>query len=124
MQAQIRRYHPEAGFFTAELCSINELSNSEADPSLSIAEARVEPGVTTRWHCLEGIAERYVIQQGEGLVEIGELPATRVAPGDTVLIPPGVRQRIQNTGEDTLVFLALCTPRFVPEAYRDLHQPD
>jgi len=107
-------------FFTSEQCHIRELSNSDDDPCLSIAQARVEPGVTTRWHFLEGIIERYCIQQGEGLVEIGELPPTPVVRGDVVIIPPNVRQRIQNTGQEDLVFIAVCTPRFRPDAYREL----
>jgi oxalate decarboxylase/phosphoglucose isomerase-like protein (cupin superfamily) len=40
-----------------------------------------------------------------------------------VLIPPGAAQRISNTGDDDLVFLAICTPRFVREAYRDVDDP-
>ena len=107
-------------FFTSEQCHIRELSNSEADPGLSIAMARVEPGMTTHWHLLEGITERYCIQQGVGLVEIGELPAAEVGPGDVVIIPPGIRQRIHNTGKKDLLFLAICTPRFRADAYREL----
>ena len=60
-----------AEFATAERCWIAELSNSEHDPSLSIAQARVPPGVTTRWHRLRDIDERYVILEGTGVVEIG-----------------------------------------------------
>lgn len=36
------------------------------------------------------------------------------------VIPPGVRQRIKDTGDEDLVFLALCTPRFRKEAYREV----
>jgi mannose-6-phosphate isomerase-like protein (cupin superfamily) len=39
---------------------------------------------------------------------------------DVVSIPAGVRQRISNTGIDDLVFLAICTPRFVKENYVEL----
>ena len=109
-----------AEFFTAELCHITELSNSPVDEALSVARARVEPGVTTRWHRLHGIAERYVIVSGHGVVEVGELPPQAVAPGDVVVIPAGCRQRIRNDGAHDLVFHALCTPRFRPEAYEDL----
>ncbi len=109
---------PEA--MTAERCAIAELSNSPEDPGLSIARARVAPGVTTRWHRLEGIAERYVILEGRGRAEIGELPAQDLAPGDVLLIPPGCRQRITNAGTVDLVFLALCTPRFEWAAYEDI----
>lgn len=105
---------------TEEQCSILELSNSADDEAVSIARARVAAGVTTRWHRLEGIAERYVILEGHGLVEIGKLPATAVGPGDIVRIPTGERQRIGNTGSQDLVFLAICTPRFRWEAYEDI----
>jgi mannose-6-phosphate isomerase-like protein (cupin superfamily) len=104
----------------AEGCFINELSNSDADPELSIARARVPPGTTTRWHRLDGTAERYLILEGEGVVEVGELPGTCVAPGDVVLIPAGCRQRIRNLSENgDLLFLALCTPAFRQENYID-----
>ena len=106
--------------FTAELCHITELSNSPADEGLSVALARVEPGVTTRWHRLHGIAERYVILAGHGVMELGELPPQPVVPGDVVVIPAGCRQRITNDGECDLLFHALCTPRFRPEAYEDV----
>jgi len=107
-------------FPTQERCHIREFSNSEADPALSIAQARVEPGVTTRWHSLDGTTERYVIVAGAGEVEVGERGPTRIGPGDVVVIPPGCRQRIRNSGATDLLFLAICSPRFTPEAYREL----
>lgn len=113
----IRPLRPDTEFPIPEGCRIVEVSNSEADPGLSIARARVEPGVTTRWHALGGIAERYVIVAGQGLVEVGDLPAREVNPGDVVLIPPGCPQRIANPGPGDLVFIAICTPRFHPDAY-------
>lgn len=120
MHEQIRSMDPAAEFFTEEGCFILELSNSDADPDVSIARARVRSGVTTRWHRLAGIAERYVILSGAGRVEVGDLPAEEVGPGDVVLIPPGCRQRIACVGDEDLVFLAICTPRFRPEAYEDM----
>jgi mannose-6-phosphate isomerase-like protein (cupin superfamily) len=105
--------------WTAERCFILELSNSERDEALSIARARVPAGVATRWHRLHGIAERYVILAGTGVVEVGESPAREVRPGDVVLIPPGCRQRVTCGRAEDLVFLALCTPRFRPQAYED-----
>jgi len=120
MKSVIRRFDPGSEYATPERCHIMELSNSPDDPELSIARARVEPGVTTRWHRLVETAERYCIISGTGLVETGVLPAREVAPGDVVIIPPACRQRISNTGTEDLVFLAVCTPRFTPECYEDL----
>lgn len=119
MQAPILRPHPAAEVLTEERCHILELSNSADDPQMSIARARVEPGVSTRWHRVAGTLERYVILDGVGRMEIGDYPAQEVQAGDVVMIPPSVRQRITNVGADDLVFLAICTPRFTPEAYED-----
>lgn len=120
MQQAILRHTAATEFATPELCHITELSNGAHDPGLSIARARVEPGVTTRWHRLINTSERYVILEGSGRVEIGTLPPQNVSPGDIVLIPPFCPQRISNTGTQHLVFLALCTPRFLPESYEDI----
>lgn len=105
---------------TEEQCSILELSNTPDDEAVSIARARVAAGVTTRWHRLKGIAERYVILNGHGLVEVADLAPRDVGPGDVVRIPPEARQRIRNTGTQDLVFLAICTPRFRWDAYEDI----
>ncbi len=120
MKPPILRAHPDVEALTEERCHILELSNSPDDPDLSIARARVEPGVSTRWHRVIDTLERYVILDGTGRMEVGGLPPQDVQAGDVILIPPSVRQRITNTGVDDLVFLAICTPRFRPEAYEDV----
>ena len=97
-----------------------ELSNSPDDPDASIAQARVKPGVTTRWHRLSGITERYYIVSGMGRMEAGKLPPQEVRAGDIVLIPPMCPQRITNIGAEDLIFLAICTPRFSNDAYEDI----
>ncbi len=113
----IADWREEQELFIDEGCFILELSNSPDDPQLSIARARVIPGVTTRWHRLREIAERYLILEGSGVVEVGDAAPRAVGPGDVVLIPPDTRQRITNGGTTDLVFLALCTPRFTFDRY-------
>jgi mannose-6-phosphate isomerase-like protein (cupin superfamily) len=120
MKPRILSPAPGREYYFEEGCFITELVNSPDDPALSIARARVEPGVTTRLHALHGVTERYVILEGEGIVEAGDLPPQRVDAGDAVLIPPHTPQRIRNSGGTDLIFLALCTPRFTPGCYRDL----
>lgn len=120
MREAIIKPERESEFFTLERCHILELSNSEADPSLSVARARVEPGITTALHRLNGVEERYVVLEGEGRMDVGDLEAAMVRPGDVVLVPAGIRQRITNTGEEDLIFLCVCTPRFYPESYEDV----
>ena len=119
MEPRILRWDATRTYDTDERCSINELSNHSDDGDVSIARARVAPGVTTRWHRLRGIAERYVMLEGRGTVEVDGLGPSSVVPGDVVLIPPGARQRIRNDGAADLVFLAVCTPRYVHDAYED-----
>lgn len=119
MQPPILRAHPGVEVFIEEGCYILELSNDDSDPQMSIARARVLPGATTRWHRVRDTVERYVILDGMGRVEIGDYPAQEVQAGDVVMIPPSCRQRIANTGESDLVFLAICAPRFRHEAYED-----
>jgi len=109
-----------AEYLSEERCHILELSNGEEDPAVSIARARVEPGVSTRPHSLNGTDERYLILAGQGLATIGAEPPRLLRPGDVVLIPPGTSQQIENTGSEDLVFLCICSPRFRWQNYRAL----
>ena len=121
MQAHIVRPDPQQEYaFVAEGCCILECWNDPDDPQASIARARVKAAVSTRWHALTGITERYLILSGSGRVEIGDKSPEDVGPGDVVVIPPGMRQRITNNGTDDLVFYAICTPRFSSECYAAL----
>ena len=106
-----------------EGCYIAEWANDAVDPQASIARARVPVGGVTRWHALAGITERYVILAGEGLAEVGVARPQPMRPGDVIVIRPDEPQRITNTGQSDLIFLAVCTPRFVPEAYREVPAP-
>ena len=71
MQASVKKFNSSKEYYFQEGCFINELSNSEDDAELSIARARVAPGVTTKLHKLSDTIERYVILEGEGVVELG-----------------------------------------------------
>jgi mannose-6-phosphate isomerase-like protein (cupin superfamily) len=117
MKAEIRRPDPSHESLTHENCFILELANDSGDPDVSIARARVLPGVTTEWHRVKDIDERYVIVRGKGKVEVGDLPPAVVSEGDVVRIPANTPQRITNVGDVDLVFFAICTPRFVQSAY-------
>lgn len=119
MREQIKPFDASREYFFPEGCHINELSNDANDSAVSIARARLETGGITRWHRLHGIVERYVIVSGTGRAEIGGQVQT-VGPGDVVIIPSLCPQRIANTGDDDLVFLAICSPRFIVEAYEDI----
>ncbi len=120
MKEAIKHQNLSNEFYTFEKCYITELSNTPDDQDASIARVKVEPGVTTLWHRLKGTVERYYIVNGTGRVEVGKLSPEEVKPGDIVLIPPMCRQRITNIGSKDLVFLAICTPRFSNDVYKDI----
>lgn len=120
MRGKIIRADKNREFFTEEGCFILEMWNTPEDGEVSIARARVRPGVTTALHRLKDTVERYVIMEGTGFVEVGDLPPTEVGAGDVVIIPRSTPQRITSTGDSDLIFLCICTPRFVPEEYETM----
>lgn len=120
MEPKIHRAKAADEYYTEERCYILELSNSSADEELSVARARVEPGVTTAVHRVIDTVERYVILSGTGRVDIEGLEPTDISEQDVVIIPEGATQRITNIGDTDLLFLAICTPRFKQNLYEHL----
>jgi mannose-6-phosphate isomerase-like protein (cupin superfamily) len=120
VRAEVRKNQQAVEFPTAERCHITEIANDPGDEYISIARARVEPGVTTAWHKLIGVSERYLIVAGTGRVEIDDLEPVEVGEGDVVRIPADTAQRIRNTGESDLVFYAICSPPFESGCYVSL----
>jgi mannose-6-phosphate isomerase-like protein (cupin superfamily) len=117
-----RNFVPKGGqgeFWTDERCYITELHNSDVSPDASLALARVEAGVTTQLHRLDGVCERYIVRKGEGLLEV-DGAKQKLGVGDQFAIPAGAAQRIENTGGGDLEFYCLCTPRFFPASYVNL----
>jgi mannose-6-phosphate isomerase-like protein (cupin superfamily) len=105
---------------TPERCTILEVWNDAADAEASIALARVDPGITTQLHRLNGVAERYLVVAGAGRVKVGDRLEETVSVGDVVVIPAGTPQQISSIGAHPLEFYCLCTPRFFPECYEAL----
>lgn len=106
-------------YYFREGCYILERLNHPTDPQASIARARVPAGGATLRHRLANTTECYLVLEGQGEVQLGERDALTVGPGDVVVIPADTPQQIANVGTSDLVFLAICTPRFVPENYRE-----
>ena len=122
MKPEVKRRDLVQEFETEERCSILEVANDAGDEQVSIARARVKPGVTTAWHKLNGITERYIIIAGKGRVQIGDSKQLEVNGGDVVRIPADTAQRIENMGEEDLVFYAVCSPRFQQKCYVELEE--
>ena len=117
MNAEVKKDRHTIEFETPERCWIKETANDEGDAVVSIARARVTPGVTTAWHKLAQVTERYIIISGRGRVQIGQADPVDVEAGDVVRIPADTPQRIENSGESDLVFYAVCSPRFHESCY-------
>jgi len=120
MESFVQKPDPNSEFMTSEGCWILEAWNDGSDPAVSIARARVAPGVTTQLHRLRGVDERYAVVQGAGIARVGDLAPLMIEPGDIVVIPAGTSQQISNQGDVDLVFYCICTPRFSPDCYEAL----
>lgn len=118
-QAGLRSPDPAKAYLTRERCSINPLVGGGEPGEVSIALARVSPGVTTELHRLRGTDEQYLVLRGRGRMTVGER-AFEIAPGDVVLIPAGIAQRVEALGPADLEFYCVCSPQFRPECYEPL----
>ena len=72
MQPKIFAPNISDEFFTEERCHILEIVNTAEIPGFSLAQARVEAGVTTAWHSVIETDELYYLLEGEGEMEIGK----------------------------------------------------
>ncbi|MCZ6793648.1 MAG: cupin domain-containing protein [Planctomycetota bacterium] len=93
-------------------CRLREALHPERDPvdiPYSLAFARVEPGEATDPHFLRGQTEVYSLLRGQGRMHVGD-DVRDVEAGDTLVIPPGAFQWIENTGDELLHFIALVSP--------------
>jgi len=106
-------------FWTEERCFITELMNTPDQPNASLALARVEPGITTQLHALEGLTETYTVRKGKGLAEVNGI-VHRLNCHESLIILAGAAQRITNDGHEDLEFYCLCTPRFLLKSYVNL----
>lgn len=94
----------------SEIRSILDRTNSTA-ANQSLAEATVPPGAETEEHYHRQTEEVYYVLRGQGVVMVGS-DRRVVGPDDGILIPPGSRHRIQNTGQEPLVLLCCCSPPY------------
>lgn len=125
MDAFITQIEESKEYYFREGCYILETLPRDKNAALSVARARVKPGIRTRLHSLNDTAEHYIIQSGEGRMFLGDDTEGRiVGPNNVVVIPPTIAQAIENTGKEDLVFLAICTPGFKPDCYVDLDDRD
>ena len=77
----------------------------------SLAEATVAPGAETIEHLHHASEEIYAFTGGSGRMRLGD-DEFEVEAGDTILIAPGIRHKLWNTGGGPLVLLCCCSPPY------------
>jgi len=98
---------------TKDGSSIRELMHPaiHGNHTQSLAEACIPAGGVTvlhRHHCSEEI---YHFLEGTGCMTLGETTLS-IAPGDSVLIPPGTPHCLHNTGTTPMRLLCVCAPAY------------
>jgi mannose-6-phosphate isomerase-like protein (cupin superfamily) len=103
-------------FITADGSSIRELAGVPTGNAVnqSVAEATVEPGGATTEHFHRTSEEIYLFTRGVGRMRLGTDEGD-VRAGDAVVIPPGTRHKLLNTGTEPLVLLCCCAPAYSHE---------
>jgi mannose-6-phosphate isomerase-like protein (cupin superfamily) len=103
-------------FVTKDGSEIRELAGIPTGNAAnqSLAEATVQPGGQTEEHYHRVSEEIYFFTAGEGRMRLGD-EETEVAPGDTVVIPPGTRHKLWNIGTESLKLLCCCAPPYSHE---------
>lgn len=100
-------------YVTKDGSQIRELMHpgQHGNRAQSLAEAVVPAGTRTLLHRHLTSEEIYHVTSGEGLLTLGE-ERMEVAPGDTVLIPPGTPHCVEASGAGPLRILCCCSPAY------------
>ncbi len=109
----ISRLAQLSSFITADGSRIREIVGPSwtAARNQSLAEATVNPGEETLEHYHRRSEELYYFVAGTGRMRLAADEADVVA-GDCVVIPPGTRHKLWNTGTKPLVLLCCCAPAY------------
>lgn len=81
---------------------------------LSLAEATVPAGKSTRLHRHGNTDEIYHVTSGAGVMVLGS-ERFKVLTGDSILIPQGTPHRIENTESVPLAIICCCSPPYAHE---------
>jgi mannose-6-phosphate isomerase-like protein (cupin superfamily) len=110
---RIEKLERVEAFTTKDGSEIRELAgiptgNAE---NQSLAEATVPSGGETEEHYHRASEEIYLFTAGQGRLRLGD-DESEVAAGDSVVIPPGTRHKLRNTGTAPLRLLCCCAPAY------------
>ena len=106
-------YDEVTAFITKDGSVIRELLHPtiHGPGAMSFAEAAVDPGSTTLLHLHALSEEIYHISGGSGTMRLGQAEFD-IATGDTIVIPPGTKHNVTNTGLSALKILCVCHPAY------------
>ncbi len=113
MTVTISRFAAAKSYLTRDGSRIRELMHPavHGNSNQSLAEAIVEPGQRTHLHLHRQSEEIYYLTAGHGNMTLGE-EHFPVCAGDIVCIPPGTPHCIENTGNEALHVLCMCSPAY------------
>ena len=99
---------------------VREILNPEHDGrefvlGYSLAHATVAGNEASLPHRFKTASEVYYILKGRGLMHIDD-EAAEVGVGDTIYIPPGAVQFIENLTPESLEFLCMVSPPWTPDS--------
>lgn len=111
-------------YVTKDGSEIRELlhPSQHAVSNQSLAEARIPAGCKTILHVHQRTEEIYHVTHGTGVMTLGD-EQFPIAPGDSVLISPGMPHRVENTGKSVLIILCCCAPAYSHEDTTLLAEP-
>ena len=112
----IKNLEDVPAFTTKDGSEIRELlaNRNSSIRNQSLAEARLPVGGSTQEHFHPRAEEIYYITHGQGRIRI-EGDFRDVKCGDAIAIPPGLRHKLWNTGQETLRLLCCCAPAYEHE---------
>lgn len=113
----IKKFNNQMEITAGDNCILRELLNPSSDKNIqarySLAWAKVEVGKKTCLHAMK-TSEIYFILKGRGIMSINE-EQKEVGMYDTIYIPPGSHQCIENIGDEELEFLCIVDPAWKKE---------
>lgn len=103
-------------FITKDRSVIRELMHpgQHAPSTMSFAEAIIDTGGTTLMHFHRTSEEIYHVTQGSGTMRLG-IAEFGIRAGDTIMISPGTRHNVTNTGNAPLKIVCVCHPPYADD---------
>lgn len=100
-------------YITKDGSEIRELIHPliHGNTGASIAEAIIKAGMKTHDHYHRKSEEIYLVMAGKGIMKRDE-EVFAIEKGVSVVLMPGVVHSVENTGQDNLVIICVCTPAY------------